>query len=70
MKCKPFPYSDLLAVAADGKEFAMGIADQPKSPTKYSLALAGGKEGKYGREEEGQEYSYYTKPMLRAARHN
>lgn len=56
MKCKPFPYSDLLAVAADGKEFAAGIADQPKSPTKYSLALVGGKEGKYGREEESQEY--------------
>lgn len=43
MKCKPFPYSDLLAVVADGKEFAAGIADQPKSPTKYSLAVVGGR---------------------------
>jgi len=37
------PYSDLLAVVADGKEFAEGIADQPKSPTKYSLAVMGGR---------------------------
>lgn len=43
--CKPFPYSDLLAVVADGKEFAVGIADQPKSPTKYSLAVVGGEGG-------------------------
>lgn len=59
MKCKPFPYSDFLAVAADGKEFAVGIADQPKSPAKYSLALVGGKEGKYGGEEESREYSIH-----------
>lgn len=45
MKCKPFPYSDLLAVVADGKEFAGGIADQPKSPTKYSLAVVRGRRG-------------------------
>lgn len=57
MKCKLFPYSDLLAVAADGKEFAAGIADQPKAPTKYSLALVGGKERKHSREKESQEYS-------------
>lgn len=39
MKFKPFPYSDLLAAVADGKEFAVGVADQPESPTKYRLAV-------------------------------
>lgn len=45
MKFKPFPYSDLLAAVADGKEFAVGVADQPESPTKYSLAVVEGRKG-------------------------
>lgn len=49
LNCRPFPYSDLLAVAADGKEFAVRIADQPKSPTKYSLPYSEQGEGEYSR---------------------
>lgn len=53
LNCRPFPYSDLLAVVADGKEFAAGIADQPKSSTKYSLPCRGrGKTGEIQQEEE------------------
>lgn len=68
LNCRPFPYSDLLAVAADGKEFAVRIADQPKSPTKYSLPYSE-REGR-GNTAGGGEFFQYTKGRLRAAKHH
>lgn len=65
LKFKPFPYSDLLAIIADWKEFAVGIAVQPKSSAKYSLSVVG-KEVKYSRDTEIQDYSFWrTESKLR-----